>query len=142
MVVLFAIVAVSISISIAQLVDFYNILDIGSALNVILVFWLVLVTYTYVLETQSVVQESRKSNRREYLEHKVRDFYIPVHRFLVVDKANDISGPDNEHRWLTPTDVELLDKIDGLSNVAYASLLLEFKKEYEEVNLLQQRRTV
>ena len=75
-----------------------------------MVFWLVLVTYTYVLETQSVVQESRKSNRREYLEHKVRDFYIPVHRFLVVDKANDISGPDNEHRWLTPTDVELLDK--------------------------------
>lgn len=77
----FAIVAVSISISIAQLVDFYNILDIGSALNVILVFWLVLVTYTYVLETQSVVQESRKSNRREYLEHKVRDFYLPVHNF-------------------------------------------------------------
>jgi len=109
-IILFVVFASTITLIISYLTEYYQIMGFHNALNIMLVTWLVLITYAYVLETQLVVKESRKSNRREYLEHKIRDFYSPVQRFLVVEKANDVSGSDNEQRWLTPTDIKVLDK--------------------------------
>ena len=130
---LFASVGGSLIIGITYFTWFYHGIQVAGVFsNALLVIILTTVTYSYVLKTQSLVEENQKVRRRDYLEKKLECLYVFLYTFFIVE--NGVHGMDKQfissQEWKSGTRSKILGNLH-LANKELRELLRKILKSDE-----------
>lgn len=112
---------------------FYHEIQVAGVFsNVLLAIVLTTVTYSYVLKTQSLVEENQKIRRIDYLEKKLECIYVFLYTFFIVEDG--VHGTDKQfissQEWKNGTRSKILDNLH-LADKELRELLRKILKSNE-----------